>query len=116
MKVHHKSNVSSCLSSLQSTSPLHHYEENQNKHHHVTSKDSAFISQQPSCLTGLESCEMCTRAGSEKCMTGRDVNNESSISSSYNLKLSKINLAMKKLKDDIKVGELKKKSSVNIPK
>lgn len=110
MKICNKSNASMCLSPQHSTSPL---KDDQDKHNYVVSKDSAFISQQSSCITGLESCEMCTRAECEKCITRSD---EASISSSYHLKLSKINLAMKKLKDDIKVGELKKKSSVNVQK
>lgn len=105
-----KARKSPLLASSQSSS----YDVKSSKYHvSVDTKDSAFASGQPSRSTGLGNCELCTSVNSEKNMRAENEVVESS-SPSYHLKFSKINMAMKKLKDDLRVGELKKRSSLSL--
>jgi hypothetical protein len=76
----------------------------------IHQKDSAFVSQKPSHQLVDESadnCQICESDPNELYIT-----KPIDPSSSYHLKFSKINMAMKKLKDDIKCAERKKKTSL----
>lgn len=63
------------------------------------------MSQKASAVTASESCSQC---GREMLEGGKNKSSSFFTSSSYDLKSSKINMAMKKLKDDIKYAEIKR--------
>ena len=69
----------------------------------IHQKDSAFVSQKPSLVGEItdDNCKLCEEGDTKPFGS----------SSSYHLKFSKINMAMKKLKDDIKYAERKKNTS-----